>query len=212
MPPPDNLSTLNPIFFNLDQECIIVRIYKNHRKPFDFNYTGPRSRFDHHRSTLGNPQEDTERGVYYAAPIISSKTDAISSCLVECFGDSEIIPRISKYNICSAEISRRLNLLDLRGDGAICAGSVSALTAIADRKISQQWSRYFYENIDLYSLIDGIIYHNAHNEKTAVVLYERAENSLTYSENLPLNHSSLRPVIQDIAKTLRIVIPPEEWL
>jgi hypothetical protein len=38
------------------------------------------------------------------------------------------------------------------------AGSVAALAKTADRELSQAWSRYFYEQEEIYGKIDGIIY------------------------------------------------------
>jgi len=51
------------------------------------------------------------------------------------------------------------------------AGSVAALAKVADRSLSQAWSRYFYEQQKIYSEVDGIIYYNAHNDEEAIVLY-----------------------------------------
>src|SRR5690606_23706211 len=45
-------------------------------------------------------------------------------------------------------------------------------------RLSQPWSRYFYETPDTYGLIDGLCYLNAHNDEPAILLYERARDAL----------------------------------
>jgi len=149
-----------------------------------------------------NPQHDPTRGIYYAAL-------TLSGCLVEYFGDQRIIT-ISKQCICRVNITRPLKLLELRGVGAMNAGSVSALAKIPDRRISQQWSTYFYENEQIYSNIDGIIYSNAHNDEVAISLYERAINGLSCSANQikPLDHPNLRPAIQKAASQNNLIFEP----
>ena len=81
------------------------------------------------------------------------------------------------------------------------AGTVAALAKVVDRSLSQAWSRYFYEQQEIYSQIDGIIYYNAHNDEEAIVLYERARDGLTcLSEQiLTLNAPTLLPFIQKLA-------------
>ena len=81
------------------------------------------------------------------------------------------------------------------------AGSVAALAKVADRHLSQAWSRYFYEQTDLYGQIDGISFLNAHNDEEAFALYERAQSALICTDDriLPLAHLSLRPAIEQAA-------------
>jgi hypothetical protein len=103
--------------------------------------------------------------------------------------------------ICSVDITKSLNLLDIRGSGAMKAGSVSALAKTADRTLSQEWSRYFYEHANEYSMIDGLIYFNAHNDEEAMAIYERGKNKLACSASqvLRLDHPKLRSAIQQSA-------------
>jgi hypothetical protein len=116
-------------------------------------------------------------------------------------------------NICFVEITQELKLLDLRGDGAMMAGCASAATIrIPDKQCTQEWSRHFYENISVYSQIDGVIYAGAYNEQPSIMLYERAINAVMCTLDLPLKDLSIRTDIQQIAKRIRISIPPEEWL
>lgn len=80
------------------------------------------------------------------------------------------------------KVIRSLRLLDLRGNGAMRAGTVSAI-AKCEYRYSQPWSRYFYENPGTFETIDGIYYSNAHNDEPAVLLYERAADALSCSES-----------------------------
>lgn len=220
-PPPE--SSPLPIFYTLPAGSAIVRIFdptKHNTTALTFRYFGPLSRFDHQRSShpQGKPlgssgtvdkgvdaidpnrldsraqaQNDPERGVYYCAP-------SFSSCLVEVFGDTGSV-EIGSQCVCYPRVTRELKLLDLRGSGAMKAGSVAALSKVAERSLSQAWSRYFYEHQEVYTAIDGIIYYNAHNDEEAIVLYERAKNGLicSFEQVLPLRNLGLLPFIQKVA-------------
>jgi hypothetical protein len=192
LPPPSKPPS--PLFRTLAAGTSILRIFDPTRygtTALTFRYYGPIGRFDHQRlAPEGGCTEDLERGISYAGL-------TLSCCLVECFGDSGVI-ELKGQQIGRIQIDRELNLLDLRGNGAMRAGSVAALAKTADRQISQEWSRYFYERTDLYGLIDGISYFNAHNDEEAFALYERSRSALVCpdSQILSLNHPSLRPAIQ----------------
>lgn len=209
-PPPN----LDPLFFSLNPGDTIVRIYKSKRAATEFNNYGPQGRFDHHiEGKLGDPKKDPRRSVYYAAPVLSSPEDALSCTIAEVFGEAGIMDDLGSKNICFVEITQELKLLDLRGDGAMMAGCTSAATIkIPDKQCTQEWSRHFYENISAYSQIDGVIYAGAYNEQPSIMLYERAINAVICTLDLPLKDPSIRTDIQQIARRLRISIPPEEWL
>jgi hypothetical protein len=152
-------------------------------------------RFDHHPGDglSRSPTDDPARAIYYAAL-------TLSGCVVEIFGDRGSIT-IGNWHVARSEVSRQLTLLDLRGSGAMRAGSVAALAKVADRSLSQAWSRYFYETTDTFGTIDGIVYHNAHNDEDAVALYERARDALSCPPNnvVRLDDESLRPYLLDLA-------------
>ena len=191
-PPPERPPS--PLFHFLPAGSQIVRIFdptKHGVTELTFRFFGPLARFDHHQES--RPQEDPKRGIYYAAP-------KFSSCLVEVFGDTGVV-EIGDKRVCRPCLTRELQLLDLRGSGAMKAGSVAALAKVADRFLSQAWSRYFYEHQEIYAQIDGMIYYNAHNDEEAIVLYERARNGLTCAieQILPLNDPRLRTFIQKVA-------------
>lgn len=201
-PPPTNLP--DPAFFELVVGSQIIRIFDPTRfgtQALTFRFNGPRHRFDHQRG-FGNPTDDLERGIYYAA-------FTLSGCLVECFGDLGVI-EIGEQCVCLVSITRLLRLLDLRGSGGMKAGSVAALSKIADRQLSQEWSRYFYENETIYSRIDGIIYSNAHNDEEAIALYERSKDGLACPSDriMRLDSLSLRPAIQDTALQNNLIFIP----
>jgi hypothetical protein len=210
-PPP--AKTPSPLYRTLASGSFLLRIFDPTQygtKATTFRSYGPINRFDHQRLALGgfpadrsetrqrisptgNCAEDPERGISYAGL-------TLSCCLVECFGDTGVI-EIKGQQIGSIQLTRDLTLLDLRANGAMRAGSVAALAKVADRNLSQTWSRYFYEQTDLYGQIDGISFLNAHNDEEAFALYERAQSALICPDDriLPLAHPSLRPAIQQAA-------------
>ena len=80
--------------------------------------------------------------------------------------------KYKKQQIAFVTLKQSLKLLDLRESGAWDAGSVMAMTSDGRRKLTQAWSRYFYENLDLYGNIEGLIFNNAHDGQMAIALYE----------------------------------------
>jgi hypothetical protein len=198
LPPPPQRPP-SPIFYDLKKGEYLIRIFNpnpHNTQALTFRNYGPLLRFDHHR---GSEAVDQERGVYYAA-------FTLSSCLVECFGDTGII-EIKGQQVASMEVIRPLKLLDLRGSGAMKAGSVSALAKVSDRLLSQEWSRFFYERVDLYDQLDGLIFYNAHNDEEAIALYERASRGLSCpdGEVMALDDPQLRPAIQQAAKDNHLI-------
>lgn len=203
LPPPTN-SPL-PIFYNLSKQKQLIRIFdptKYNTQAITFRYFGPIHRFDHHRGSQEQPQKDTDRGIYYTA-------FTLSSCLVEYYGDLGVIETENKY-LALINVTQTLKLLDLRGSGAMKAGTVAALAKTDDRKISQAWSRYFYDEELIYDQIDGIIYFNAHNDEEAIALYERAINALSCPPNhiFPLNDLRFRSAIQSAALKNNLIFKP----
>jgi hypothetical protein len=200
-PPPQN--TPSPSFLVLEPGSHLIRIFnptQHGAQALTFRHYGPIHRFDHQRGEV--PNIDSERGVYYAA-------FTLSGCLVECFGDPGVI-EIKDEEVCRIELTRPITLLDLRGAGAMRAGSVSALAKTADRRLSQEWSRYFYEEQTIYSTVDGLIYFNAHNDEEAIVLYERAMDGLVCPPDriIRLDRPQLRPAIQQAAIDNNLIIKP----
>jgi hypothetical protein len=207
-PPPSFSNPVsNPVFYNLNLDSFIIRIYKNKRNALDFNNKGPYGRFDHHSSgTLANPVVDNLRSTYYATPVISDEHAALTCSIAEIFREAGIIDEISERSICQVRIIRQLKLLNLCEENSMLAGMPSVATSTSpDRYCTQAWSRYFY---DLYN-IDGIIWSGAYTGHKSIVLYERAQGALKLEDNLPLNNPILFPQIRVIAKKLGIIIPPK---
>ena len=158
-------------------------------------------RFDHHRGTATAagallPDLDPDRGTYYA--VLKP-----SSCIVEVFGDARTIDLTDPtrdWHVAYPRLPRDLHLFDLRGNGAMRAGSVAALAKIPGREETQAWSRYFYERPE-YENADGLIYYNAHNDEVSIALYGRAEAALRCvpSRSTPLNDPAHHADLAEIA-------------
>jgi hypothetical protein len=161
------------------------------RTAIGFRSYGPVSRFDHHSSN--EPSEDSRRRIIYAG-------FSLSCCIVEYFGDGEII-NLENIRLAIIYLNKELKLLDLRGKAAMAAGTVTAISAITQRKITQAWGRYFYEHIELYDRVDGLIFSGAHNGEDAIALYERAEAIISSSKvkEIDLKSETLRSTILKIA-------------
>lgn len=158
-----------------------------------FRHRGPLLRFDHH---VGRSRR---RGIYYSAL-------TLEGCVVEVFGDSGTV-RFGKYRVANPVLTRDLLLLDLRGRGAMRAGTVLAISS-ADHPLSQAWSRYFYEHPGTYGEIDGLIYPNAHNGADAVALYERAAAALhcPRARDWPLGDPIIETAVREIAHDNNLIV------
>lgn len=191
-PPPPRREP-RPIVHELGTGTRLLRIYRpepHGQTATGFRRTGPLARFDHHR-------DGVDCGILYAG-------FTLSCCLVECFGDTGVIDTQGR-RLAFLLTTRPLELLELRGRGAMRAGSVAALASTADRDLSQNWSRHFHAT---YPQIDGVIYSSAHNEESAVALYERAEADLHAEFDLPLDHRSVRSRILKVARDHAMEGPP----
>ena len=195
-PPPDPTFPLDPKYETLETGTILRRIYNPNRhntKAVSFRFNGPRSRFDHHRCSHKDPQNDQDRGISYWG-------FTLSCCLVEIFGDTRVI-EVEEYLVALLTLNQSIKLLDLRGAAAMKAGTVCSVSQTADRNLSQLWGKYFYEEIELYGTIDGLIFNNAHNSEDSIALYERAKLQLDSAtvKTLALNSLALSPAITDCA-------------
>ncbi len=128
---------------------------------------------------------------------------------MEIFGDSKIID-VGTWELAILTATRTLSLLDLRGQAAMKAGTVAAITKDANRQFSQTWSRYFYENAFIYSEIDGLIFGNAHNDEDAFAFYERSDNGFQCGAKdiCQLRNGALRMEVQRIAFESRMYVQP----
>ena len=201
---PSPTRNISPQFTELKPGTTIQRIFdpaSYKATATGFRYYGPLSRFDHQRSV--RPEIDKERGIIYAGL-------SLSCCLVEIFGDDETI-KIQKQQIAFITLKKSLILLDLRESGAWNAGSVAAMAVDGRRKLTQAWSRYFYENPDLYGNIEGLIFNNAHDGQAATALYERAASKLLSADVsvLDLNEPTIRETVLAIATKLNLLVEIE---
>jgi len=195
-PPPNPDLPLSPKYKILEAGTKLRRIYNPNSyntKAVSFRFNGPRSRFDHHRFSNDDPQEDSKRGVNYWG-------FTLSCCLVEVFGDTRVID-VDEYEVALLTLNQTINLLDIRAKGAMNAGILSSVSQIADRNLSQLWGKYFYEETNIYGVIDGLIFNNAHNNEDSIVLYERAIPQIESAtiKILALNSQSLHSAICDCA-------------
>ena len=199
MPPP--LGGISPQYVTLKKGEELVRIFdptSYGATAVGFRNYGPISRFDHHREYLD--KIDPDRSVIYLGK-------SLSCCLVEIFGDGDVI-ELKQQKTAFLTLPKDLKLLDLRGSGAMGAGTVSAVSAITQRDISQAWGKYFYEHPELYDEIEGLIFSGAHNGEDAIMLYERAKVKIESArvEILNLNHPDLVAPIFEIAEVHGLLI------
>lgn len=204
-PPPPARRPEAPLLRTLGIGTELVRIFDptaHGAAATSFRYYGPLHRFDHLGVSARSPRVDPARGVYYAA-------HDLSGCLVEVFGDDGFV-ETGELEVGLPVVRRELRLLDLRGKGAMRAGTVSALAKVPDRALTQGWSRYFYGDAGLYGEIDGLVYANAHNDEEAVLLYERARDALECPEErvLRLDDPALRPAILEASLDNGLLPPP----
>ncbi len=193
-PPPSR--PIRPRTVELHPSDSLVRIYNPiYLKADSYNHNGPRGRFDHHKP--GDiPANDPHRGIYYCAP-------NLKGCLIEVFGDSGVI-ELNSYKVAIVRPARRLKLLQLVGEAAWHAGTVAAIAKDSSRAISQEWSRFFYDD-RRYHRVDGLSYGNAHDDGQAYAIYERAGGWVVL-DDLQLSAPELTAEIDEIANTLEMIV------
>jgi hypothetical protein len=202
--PPPPSRPVAPLFADIPAGGRLVRIFDPTRRnatALTFRANGPRKRFDHHRGHGPDrePHDDPDRAVFYAAwsPDVA---EALSSCLVDVFGDTGLVA-VGSLEVAMPTATRAPHLLDLHDNGAMRAGTLAAV-AKSEHRLSQPWSRYFYENEADYGVVDGLIYRNAHNDEPAIVLYERARPGLVCPDEaiVRLDHPGLRPLVIELMR------------
>ena len=199
MPPP--MGGISPTHVTLKSGEVLIRIFAPIRygaSAISFRNYGPISRFDHHRKYSN--KIDLDRSVIYAGL-------TLSCCLVEVFGDGGVIA-IEQQQVAFLILTHDIKLLDIKGSGAMGAGTVAAISSITQRDISQAWGKYFYEHPELYDEIEGLIFSGAHNGEDAIMLYERAKPKIESArlEVLNLNHPDLVAPIFEIAEVHGLLI------
>jgi hypothetical protein len=164
-----------------------------------FRHNGPRARFDHHRrlGPFPSTRDDPERGTLYAA-------FELSCSVAECFGDSGVVTA-SGNRLAVLRPRQSLRLLDLRRDGAIKAGTIAAVCADGDRKVTQDWARHWYEHPDLGDL-HGLIYPSTTTSQDCIALWERAKGRLEVVYDWSLDESDVLGELVVIADALDLVV------
>ena len=106
-------------------------------------------------------------------------------------------------------LTRAVRFLDLRGSGAMRAGSAAAIGKVPDHALSQEWSRHFYATPQ-YNQPEGLLWFNAHNDEDALALYERAEDALDCPPEriMRLDEPLLRPTLEQIAEANHLFLVP----
>ena len=199
MPPP--IGGISPTHVTLKSGEVLIRIFDPTRygaTAISFRSYGPISRFDHHGSYKN--KIDPNRSVIYTGR-------TLSCCLVEIFGDGGVIA-IEQQQVAFLTLTNNIKLLDIRGSGAMGAGTVAAISSITQRDISQTWGRYFYEHPELYDEIEGLIFSGAQNGEDAIILYERARPKIESArvEVLNLKHPDLVAPILEIAEVHGLLV------
>lgn len=130
------------------------------------NYGPVNARFDHHPEP---PDVYPNYGIYYAA-------QALTTCLAEVFQDMRTINTVRRQPwVCTFEIGRDLELLDLTGSWPTRAGASMKINS-GPRASSRAWSRQFY---NAFPDMDGIYYCSSmHANEPSFALYERASDAL----------------------------------
>lgn len=201
LPPPNR--EIAPQYYVIPAGTILKRIFdpaSHNATASGFRYNGPRSRFDHQPRVNGKPVDDPKRGIIYAGY-------TLSCCLVEIFGDENLIT-IGQHQLATIELNRSIKLLDLRGAGCWNAGLNTTIANNDRRRLTQEWSKYFYETPEKYGNIEGIIFSSAKNGEDALVFYERAKIQITSAKisTQSMKDKNLRKEIHITAKKLHLPI------
>lgn len=201
LPPPDARRRIRPIQHALPTGTDLFRIYDpgaphGPRDGKTFRWRGPYARFDHHRGT-GRRER---RGIWYGGL-------ALSCAIVEAFDIGFVDPGTKR--LARGRTRRGLLVLDLRGRGAMRAGTVAAISA-GDHAISQTWSRYFWEHPETYGEVDGLFYLSAHNGEPAIALYERGRDALEVprGHDAPLTDPAVLAAVRRAALDHGLVVLP----
>jgi hypothetical protein len=204
LPNPDlsRLKTLAPALHVLPTHTRLFRIYfQGGLYPTRWNtfraYGPTNNRFDHHEE----PPRPQSRRVLYTA--LSAAT-----CYAEVFQATRVIDlEKGKPYLAAFRLSRPLHLLDLTGPWVTQAGASMAISTGSHRQ-ARRWSKAFYET---YTLIDGLWYGSSmHGNRSAVALYERAQNAISAPPEVdrPLTHPRLVAAASRVAQAVGYRVAP----
>lgn len=98
-------------------------------------------------------------------------------------------------------------MLDLRRNGAMLAGTVAEISKTGNALSTWSWARYFYERRAVYGDVDGLLWLGAHNDGDCLVLFERAQMSLSCELcSVPLDHPALRSELLRVVRDHRLML------
>jgi hypothetical protein len=198
--PPRTYERIDPQLTPITAGVSLLRIYAPepyNTGPATFRDVGPINRFDHHRVDKRGPRRHRGRGVLYAGT-------GMVCCVGEYFGDQGSISRAGN-RLARLTVTSPLNVLDLRETAATGAGTIPAIGGIGERRITEAWSRWWYEHPQLVG-VDGLLYKSAHSGRDAVALWERAEGRLEATANLRLEDDAIRDDLEIAAGELHLPI------
>lgn len=196
-PPPDD--DLDPVIETVAQGDDLLRIYAPEpydTDPLTFREFGPLNRFDHHRSANG-PQFDSGRGILYAGYMLAC-------CVGEYFGDKGAISRAGN-RLTKLRVDHQREVLDLRGQAAIGAGTIPAIGGVGERSVTQAWARWWYEHPQLRD-VTGLLYTSAQTGEDALAFWERADGSFTVTADWGLEDDEIRDDLEVAAHEVRLPI------
>lgn len=192
-----------PVFVTMPAGSTLWRIFRPRfgMTARTFREYGPTDRWDHHHGFPTRAAVDRQhRGVYYAAL-------SLEACTAEVFGADGVVDTTERF-LALPLLRRDVRLLDLRGNGAMRAGTVAALTKVDDYLLTQAWSRFFYKRGDLYTAIDGLFWYSAYNDAPCVVLYERARDAVQCPDTqvMALDEPLLRAEVKAAADAVNLLL------
>jgi hypothetical protein len=206
-PPPPDPAPGAPEIVLWGEGTEILRIFdptEGSNTELSFRLFGPILRFDHHRAPLENAAIDKERAIWYGAPLDQPEgmVTALEICMWESFAaERRVLPNraLGRVRVAAGQTLALLSLVDA---DAVRAGTIAQLAVTANPRDSQEWSRFFYDEPDIYTRIDGLLYRSAWIGGFNIALYERGQPKLESHPglgSLPLDHPSLRGPIAEIA-------------
>lgn len=186
--PPAEWNTA-PIVLTVSAGTVFIRLHDpiySTRNPYpvldpaERRSVGPFARFDPHAA------DDSGRGVVYGA-------ERLTGAVAEVYGQTRTIDRLESMQVGFFAPRRDLELIDLRGQGALAVGATAELMTTPDRDLSQRWARWLYER---YRRAAGVAYTGRYAGCLCVALWERAP--------LERSHPSLPLIVPWIFRQVEI--------
>jgi hypothetical protein len=199
LPPPAAGTAPRPLHF--DAGDTLVRIYdptSHGTRELAFRPFGPRLRFDHRLPGPGDSAAlHPDLGIWYG----SWGPDGIRSCGIEVFGEDRRI-RLRPGRLAVPVVTRRLTLVELRGDGAMHAGATAELPEWPDLRMTWAWARHFHGLTVDGQPVDGIAWDSARSNLPCLALFERAADGIACPPSGTCSFALTQPHVRDQLLTL----------